>query len=168
MQHTSTPTRALLAPAALLAAIVVGATAVACGSDSTTTPAAKPTYAATLSGASEVPAKTVTGTGTATIVKTDASTYTYTIVYNGLSGTLTGGHIHGPAAVGVNAPVIVPFPNATGAAGSGTLSGTFTATNTTAITNDSLDVLLKSGNAYVNLHTAANGGGEIRGQLAKQ
>ena len=167
MPQPTTPSRALVAPAALMAAILVGATAVACGSDSTTTPT-PPTYVATMTGANEVPAKSVGGTGTATIVKTSAGNYTYTITYSGMSGNLTGGHIHGPAAAGVNAAVIVPFANATGSAPSGTLAGTFTSTNTTAISNDSLDVLMNTGNAYVNLHTSANGGGEIRGQLVKQ
>jgi phospholipase/lecithinase/hemolysin len=61
----------------------------------------------------------------------------------------------------------VPF-DVTGAGPSGTLTGTFTGTNNVSITPDSLDKLMTSGNAYVNLHTAANGGGEIRGQLSKQ
>ena len=46
-----------------------------------------------------------------------------------MTGALTGGHIHGPAAAGANADVIVPF-NTTGAGASGTLTGTFTSTNT--------------------------------------
>ena len=167
MPQPTTHSRALIAPAALMAAILAGATAVACGSDSTTTPT-PPTYVASLTGANEVPAKSVSGTGTATIVKVAPGSYTYTITYSGMTGNLTGGHIHGPAAPGVNAPVIVPFANATGSANAGTLTGTFTSTNTTAISNDSLDVLLNTGNAYVNLHTSLNGGGEIRGQLAKQ
>jgi hypothetical protein len=167
MPQPTTPSRALAAPAALMAAILVGATAVACGSDSTTTPT-PPTYVASMTGAGEFPAKSVAGTGTATIVKTAAGTYTYSITYSGMTGNLTGGHIHGPAAAGANANVIVPFANATGAANSGTLAGTFTSTNTTAISNDSLDVLLNNGNAYVNLHTSLNPGGEIRGQLVKQ
>jgi Cu/Zn superoxide dismutase len=166
MPQPTTPSRALVAPAALMAAILVGATAVACGSDSTTTPGPS-TWVATMNGAAEFPPKTVTGTGSATIVKT-ATGYTYTITYQGMTGNLTGGHIHGPAPTGANAAVIVPFANATGAANAGTLAGTFASTNTTAISNDSLEVLMTNGNAYVNLHTQANGGGEIRGQLVKQ
>ncbi|MDB4884033.1 MAG: domain containing protein [Gemmatimonadetes bacterium] len=166
MPQLATPSRALFFPAALMAAILVGATAIACGSDSTTTPT-PPTFVATMTGAGENPPKAVAGTGTATIVKTAAG-YTYTITYSGVSGNLTGGHIHGPANSTTNAAVIVPFANATGAAGSGTLTGTFTSTNTPTISNDSLDVLMANGNAYVNLHTAANPGGEIRGQLSKQ
>jgi hypothetical protein len=35
------------------------------------------------------------------------------------------------------------------------------------VSGDSLKVLLNNGNAYVNVHTAAHGAGEIRGQVAK-
>lgn len=157
--------RPLFAAAGLIAAIIVTATAVACGSDDPVTPK-DPTYVTTLNGASESPAKTVPGTGTATIVKSNG-VYTYTITYTGMTGALTGAHIHGPAAAGVNIGVIVPF-NVNGAGASGTLTGTFTGTTNPAITPDSLDKLMTSGNAYVNLHTAANTGGEIRGQLSRQ
>ena len=168
MDTSVTSSRALIASAGLIAAIVVSATAVACGSDDNTTTIPKdPTFIATMTGAGETPANNTTGTGTATIVKSNG-TYTYTITYSGMSGTLTGGHIHGPAAAGTNTVVIVPFANATGAATSGTLTGTFTSTNSVNISNDSLDKLMTSGNAYVNLHTALNGGGEIRGQLSRQ
>ena len=158
--------RALFASAGLIASIVFTATAVACDDDNDIITPTTTTFATTLSGANEVPAKAVAGTGTASIVKNGA-TYTYTITYSGMTGALTGAHIHGPAAVGVNTVVIVPF-DATGAGASGTLTGTFTGTNNPAITPDSLDKLMTSGNAYVNLHTATNGGGEIRGQLSKQ
>jgi hypothetical protein len=84
-----------------------------------------------------------------------------------MSGPLTGAHIHGPASATANALVIVPF-DVSGAGASGTLTGTFASTNDVTISNDSLDVLMRTGGAYVNLHTAANIGGEIRGQLSQQ
>ena len=160
------PSRALIASAVLMAAIVASATAIACGSDNSVTVPGSVTFGTTMNGAGENPAMNVPGVGTATIVKS-AGVYTFTINFSGMSGPLTGAHIHGPAAVGANANVIVPF-STTGAGASGTLTGTFTSTNTAAISNDSLDVLMTNGNAYVNLHTAANPGGEIRGQLLKQ
>ena len=166
MHSPQSPSRALVASAALMASIVVSATVLACDDDDVTGPTTT-TFVATMNGAGEFPAKAVPGTGTATIVKS-GGVYTYTITYTGMTGPLTGGHIHGPAAAGANALVIVPFPNASGAPASGTLSGTFTSTNTATISNDSLDVLMRTGNAYVNLHTAANQGGEIRGQLSQQ
>jgi hypothetical protein len=163
MHPTASASRVLFAPAGLMAAIIVAASVVAC--EDTTEPG-PPTFVASLSGAGEVPAKAVAGTGTATIVKNGAS-YTYTITYTGMSGPLTGAHIHGPASATTNATVIVPF-SVTGAGASGTLTGTFTSTNTATISNDSLDVLMRTGGAYVNLHTGANVGGEIRGQLSQQ
>jgi len=166
MDSSVTSSRALFASAGLLAAIVFSATAVACDDDDIVTPLPS-TFIAALNGASEVPPKAVLGTGNASIVKNGA-TYTYTVTYTGMTGALTAAHIHGPAAVGVNASPIVTF-NTTGAAATGTLTGTFTATdNPAVISTDSLDKLMTSGNAYVNLHTAANIPGEIRGQLSRQ
>jgi hypothetical protein len=166
MPAQPSPSRALVASAALMAAIVVSATALACGSDSKIVTPTSVSFGATLNGAGEFPAKNVPGVGTALIVKT-AGVYTYTINFSGMSGPVVAGHIHGPAAAGANANVIVPF-NTTGAGTSGTITGTFTSTNTATISTDSLDVLMRTGNAYVNLHTAANPGGEIRGQLLQQ
>ena len=163
MQPSIASSRALIATAGLLAAIV--ATAVACSSDAAVVPK-DPTFVATLTGAGEFPVNTATGTGSAIIVKKNG-TYTYTVTYSGMTGALIGGHIHGPAAAGANTVVIVPF-NTTGAGPSGTLTGTFTSTNNVNISNDSLDVLMRTGNAYVNLHTDLNKGGEIRGQLSQQ
>jgi hypothetical protein len=166
MSDHPSPPRALIASAILMAAIVVSATALACGSDDTTTLPTTVTVGTTFNGPGENPFKNVPGVGTATIVKS-AGTYTYTITFSGMSGPVTGAHIHGPATAGANANVIVPFSTA-GAGTSGTLTGTFTSTNTATISNDSLDVLMRTGNAYVNLHTAANPAGEFRGQLLQQ
>jgi len=158
--------RALVASAILMAAIIASAAVFACSNNDNTLAPTTTTFVTTLNGAGENPPKNVPGVGTVTIVKS-AGTYTFTINFSGMTGPLTGAHIHGPATVGANANVIVPFSTA-GAGTSGTLTGTFTSTNTPTISNDSLDVLMRSGNAYVNLHTAANPGGEIRGQLTQQ
>ena len=61
MQRLSTPMRAMFAPAAVMAAILFGSTAVAC--DDEPTAPKPPTYVTTMNGASEVPVKTVAGTG---------------------------------------------------------------------------------------------------------
>ena len=164
MRSHQSPSRALVASAALIAAIVINATVLACDDDNDTTRATTTTFVTTMNGAGEFPANAEAGTGTATVVKS-GGVYTYTITYTGMTGPLTMGHIHGPSVAGANAPVIVPFADAPGAPATGTLTGTFTSTNTATISNDSLDVLMRTGNAYVNLHTAAHPGGEIRGQL---
>ena len=167
MKNSTTPSRALVAYAAVTAAILVGATAVACGSDDPVVPKI-PTWTATLNGANENPARATTATGTGTIVK-NGSTYTYTIIYTGLTTPPNNAHIHAPAPVGQNANVMVPFSIAGATGTSGTITGTFTAANTNpVITSDSLDVLLTNGQAYMNVHSATFPGGEIRGQLSKQ
>jgi hypothetical protein len=71
--------------------------------------------------------------------------------------------------VGANATIRVNF-NLAGATGpTGSFTGTFTAADiiSPVITADSLEVLMTNGQAYVNVHTPANAGGEIRGQLSK-
>ena len=80
------------------------------------------------------------------------------------------GHVHIGAA-GVLGSVIVPFTilaqSGTVATGSIDLSRPITQGNIT-ITGDSLRTLFENGTAYVNLHTAAFPGGEIRGQIVRQ
>jgi hypothetical protein len=111
-------------------------------------------FKADLSGASEVPPVTSAGRGTATAsLDTATKTLTWTVTYSGL--TATAGHIHGPAAPGANAGVQVPFKDlASPIKGSATL--------TDAQISD-----LEAGKLYINLHTADNKGGEIRGQLVR-
>jgi hypothetical protein len=77
----------------------------------------------------------------------------YKVTYSGLSGPATAAHFHGPAVAGANAGVVVPFTSpATPIEG--------TATLTPAQAAD-----LMAGKWYANVHTAANPGGEIRGQM---
>jgi len=112
-------------------------------------------FKADLSGAAEVPPVTTAAKGTATAtLDTAAKTLNWTVSYTGL--TPTGGHIHGPAAAGANAGVLVPF--------SGSMASPIkgSATLTDAQISD-----LEAGRTYVNLHTADNKGGELRGQLVR-
>jgi len=112
---------------------------------------------ATLDGKSETPPNTSAATGKADI-DYDAATkkLSWTLTYSGLSGPATAAHFHGPAEPGKNAGVAVAIPNA------GTSPVTGSATLTDAQAAD-----LEAGKYYVNIHTAANPGGEIRGQVTK-
>jgi hypothetical protein len=112
---------------------------------------------ATLDGKSEVPPTTSAGTATADI-DYDAATkkLTWKLTYSGLTGPATAAHFHGPAEDGKNAGVAVAIPNA----GSSPVEGSATLTDAQAAD-------LTAGKYYVNIHTAANPGGEIRGQVSK-
>ena len=110
---------------------------------------------ATLSAASEVPPNSSTATGTLEASVNPASNLlTWTVTYSGLTGAATGGHFHGPAMAGANAGVVVPLNGSLASPIKG--SATLTATQMAE---------LMAGRWYVNLHTAAHPGGEIRGQL---
>jgi len=121
--------------------------------------AATESFVADLKGASEVPPNDTKGTGAVSATYDTASKkLTYTITYQGLTGPAKAAHFHGPAAPGVNAPVAVGIPPT---ALDSPIKGE--ATLTDAQSSD-----LEAGKWYFNVHTAANGGGEIRGQLMKK
>jgi hypothetical protein len=107
-----------------------------------------------LSGANEVPPNGSSGTGTveATLNK-DTNQLSWRVVYGGLSGPATAAHFHGPAVAGQNAGVILGFKSA-----ESPIQGEATITPAQAA-----DVL--AGRWYVNVHSRANPGGEIRAQV---
>src|SRR6266542_4047778 len=97
------------------------------------------------------------GSGTLTATyDTGSKSLNYTANYSGLSGDATAAHFHGPAAAGQNAGVAVPV---TGSAAT-PIKGSATLTDAQATD-------LTAGRWYFNIHTAANKGGEIRGQVVK-
>jgi hypothetical protein len=83
---------------------------------------------------------------------------TWTVTYSGLTGDASAAHFHGPAAPGANAPVIIPI-------GMGSVPNP--STGSKVLTDDQIADLL-AGKWYVNVHTKANPGGEIRGQVVAQ
>ena len=120
--------------------------------------AATETYTADLKSANEVPAVDGKGSGMLNATYDTASKkLTYTVTYKDLSGPATMAHFHGPADAKANAPVVVPVKDMAPA----TLKGEATLTDAQAAD-------LQSGKWYFNIHTAANKGGEIRGQVMKK
>jgi hypothetical protein len=120
-----------------------------------------------MNGAQETPPVSTAATGTAGFTN-NGSTISYTFSASGLSGNPTAAHIHF-GAVGVKGPVVVPLSVAAGpTAGTATGTGTFDSTGVTGgpTMTDVLD-RMRNGGAYINVHTAANPGGEIRGQIGK-
>jgi hypothetical protein len=149
--------------AGIAAAVAVTALAISCGDS--TAPGPK-RYIANLSPANEVPLKTTTGTGVVTFVD-HGTTIDWTMTLTGMEN-VTMSHIHLPAATGVNASVAIflftPI-TPTGTLNGFVSAGSITNSSNVGVSLDSLRVLFNNGNAYVNVHTAVNPGGEIRDQI---
>jgi cysteine-rich repeat protein len=111
-------------------------------------------YVTTLDGAQETPPVVTGASGSATLTLNGDDTLTYNVVTTGLSGTGgTAAHIH-LGAVGVPGPIII------------TLTGGPTMwSGTTPALSAEQKAQLKGGQLYINVHTVANSGGEIRGQI---
>jgi hypothetical protein len=106
-----------------------------------------------LRGANEVPPVTTSASGSGTVTIKDDRSVSAKITVTGM--TATAAHIH-EAAAGSNGPVIVPFTK--------TSDNTFEAPAGAKLT-DAQYASYKAGKLYVNVHSAANPGGEIRAQL---
>jgi hypothetical protein len=113
---------------------------------------------ADLKASAEVPPKDSAGTGSLTAtLNTETDQLTYHIEFSGLTGPVAAAHFHGPAAEGVNAKPQLPIK---GSPITSPIDGKATLTAEQAKE-------LVDGKWYFNLHTAANPGGEIRGQILK-
>jgi len=127
-------------------------------------------FNAGLNGASEVPSSGASATGVATLfyddnnsILTTDDSYSFSLGVFGLSGVASGMHIHTEPA-GVNGPIVVnlaasPF-SVLNSGGTLLIGGTNVLPPSASFLGQ-----LQSGLAYINIHTALNPGGEIRGQL---
>jgi len=144
----------------------VGLLGVACEDDTTGIPAGLEVFTAQLNGANEAPTPvTTTATGHAIVTIMGDSVLTWEVVIDSPIDSITqnGGHIHRHHPDSVAGGVVVPLnPAATG------LDFTGTATIGSSTPADSVFDIIRDGRAYVNIHTRANGGGEIRGTLVRQ
>ena len=115
-------------------------------------------FDAALNGAQETPAVTTSALGAATIkINTTYDTLWYDVAVTGVSGAITGAHFHN-ATLGASGGVVFDMsPDIMGNRITGKITG---ATLTTTLINNFL-----RGAIYMNLHTAANPNGEIRGQV---
>jgi hypothetical protein len=115
------------------------------------------TLKASLAAAQEVPPNDSTGSGAVTITyDTGSKKLSWDGSYSGLSGPATAGHFHGPADPGKNAGVVVPITDAKASPFKGSAELT-----------DAQAADLLAGKWYVNIHTDAHKGGELRGQVTK-
>jgi len=106
-----------------------------------------------LSGDQEVPPVKTSATGNGTITVNDDKTVSGSVTTSGINGVAA--HIHN-GAPGKNGPVIVPMTKSS--------DNTWTIAPGAKFTDAQYEAF-KAGNTYVNVHSAANKGGEIRGQL---
>jgi CHRD domain-containing protein len=116
---------------------------------------------AELRGTNEVPANASTAVGSAFVTIDANNLVTFEVNIGGLQNA-TLSHIHGPIPAGQNAGVKVNFALSASAFSNGRTKGTIQVVDT-ALAND---IKANPQNYYVNVHSTAFGGGEIRGQLA--
>ncbi len=107
----------------------------------------------TLNGNQEVPPVTTAATGFGTITVGSDKSVSGSLTTSGVAGVAA--HIH-DGAPGKNGPVIVPMVKSS--------DNTWSIPPGSKFTDAQFDAF-KAGNTYVNVHSAANKGGEIRGQL---
>ncbi len=140
-------------------AMIIACFSIAGCKKSSTTVDPNITFKATLNAANERPTPNGSaGTGSSTLVfNNDTKIFTVTTSYSGLTGPATLSHIHKGDAT-VAGPIIFSFSNVT----------ISPIVYTSAALDATQEADLKAGNYYVNVHTAANPGGEIRGQLIQQ
>ena len=105
-----------------------------------------------LTGAEEVPPVMAQGSGSGSFTIGEDGAVSGSVTTNGVQGTMA--HIH-QGAKGQNGPVVVPL----------TKNGDTYSAPAGAKLNDSQMQAFRAGNLYVNVHTAANKGGEVRAQL---
>lgn len=106
-----------------------------------------------LTGEDQVPAVETEGHGEGVIEVDAARKISGSVTTENVPGTMA--HIH-EAPPGENGPVVVPLEQ--------TDDNTWSVPDEVHLTEAQLETL-KEGNLYINVHTEANPGGEVRGQL---
>ena len=167
-------------------AMMLALTVAGCSNNdsTTTTPAptnVQPKFTATLAPTNEVPPVTnadATGSGTATITLTTtkdaagnvtAATADFVVNLSGFPAntTLTGAHIH-QAAAGANGSIVVNTTLANGAVVLTSGSTSFERLTITVTDPTIAQAIINNpANFYFNVHTTANTGGAVRGQLVR-
>ncbi len=132
------------------------------------------TTRARLSGFQEVPPKLSDGHGTLTL-QLHSTSVDYTLTYSGFDSPVLFAHIHF-AQRSVNGAVVAFLCGGGGklaCPASGTVKGTITAADVVAVTDQNVTKgdfpgllrIIRSGDAYGNVHTTHFPTGEIRGQI---
>ena len=120
--------------------------------------AAPVSFKVALTGAESVPPVQTAAKGTADITYDPATRLvTWSITYTGFAGAATMAHFHGPAAEGKNGPVVI-WLSKQGSPAESPIKGQ------TTLTPEQAQQFM-AGDWYINVHTQAHPGGEIRGQV---
>ena len=141
------------------------------------------TLRARLTGFQEPPAVVSTGTGRIKVVIYDDTLASYELEFENLEGDVTQSHIHlgqhsvnGGIMVWLCGTAALPGPAGTPTCGTGRSGGAareITAADVIGPAGQGVSpgefaeflLALRTGNAYANVHSTRNAGGEIRGQL---
>lgn len=125
-----------------------------------------------LSSAQETPANSSAGLGSMDVFYTrETHILSYTVTWSGLTGPVIAMHIHGQAPSGFAASI---FQNIITSSGGIVTPGAAYGTSgkiSASLLIDGVAIKetdLLNGNYYMNIHTTANPGGEIRGQIRFQ
>jgi hypothetical protein len=138
--------RSLWASAAAVAILAAGCAGKSAGDGGRT-------VTVVLAGSQEVPPVVGAGSGTGAIKVAADRSVSGSVTTSGVNGTAA--HIH-QAPAGQNGPVIIPLTKESG--------NVWSVPPGTKLTDAQYEAF-KAGNLYINVHTDANKGGEVRGQL---
>lgn len=153
---------------------VIGMSALSRGGSGVTQQPARPViFTADLDFAQELHARATTspstGVGAAVLVlSADRQSISYAFSFTGLTGPVVAAHFHAAANFGQNAGVV---KNLCGTSDTPPceegrlLTGRWSKTDMTQPLTDALIDAFLAGQVYLNLHTSANPGGELRGQV---
>ena len=126
---------------------------------SSQTKAAMLEFSVNIDAIQEVPPNASMGSGMATVTVDDVSnSLCWDISWSGMTGPATGMHFHGPAMAGVSAGVQVNIGAISGLTSPSMGCTVITALQVTDLQNDLW---------YINIHSSAFPGGEIRGQVVE-
>lgn len=115
------------------------------------------TVTVNLDGLQEFPSNASPGTGTADVTVNDVTGLVIISgTYSGMLGNVNNAHLHGLAPAGANAGVLFGLTQTGGTSGTISGSGTLSAANLAGLLNNL---------TYINIHSTAFPGGEIRGQV---
>lgn len=110
---------------------------------------------------SAAPGVTSGGSGSGTI-SIDGNQLSIHVRYSGLTGDFTAAHLHGPADVGGSAGVLFAVDGEELHQAEGSHAGAFIGSG--EVSDDTIEALL-GGKAYLNVHSSASPGGEIRAHI---